>query len=513
MLRRTEVVEDQLDTRYQLVDDDDLIGIKVHSEHDFDFNNNYLVDNNLHENEIAIEIDDVSEGERDQNEDLDKSYLSQVYLSVIWHGNKIGLSYYDSNNEYIYYLPDMEETTDFKIINLLLADLKPCMTITNSNADEGFAQHIKSLLNENNFQAVPSQDFNYETCKKRIVEMKIRPVANLSQKERLIYFKTIVDFDCVLTIRSMGALLKYLDRLRINVELEDQTKNTPIRKIKSISIENILHIDENSLHALQIFHSINHPSIYKTDANREGFSLFGLFSNKLRTKYGATKLRSWLLKPTRDHQAIKQRHCLIEFFLNTENMEYKNAIETLLKGLNKNISLIFRRMKQKQLAVCDWNFLNKTTVNLIKLLSLFDELRASHKHTLFDEFFDFDDNYSTVLNHVLQSLIKIIDFKQTNETKRVCIFANIDFDLDTKKETYKRLPEYLTKAAYEQLNILNISECNINYLPQIGFLLVVNVSLPPKQIFSKNFCHFGLCCSLAKIARKMSKQTLNIEII
>jgi DNA mismatch repair protein MSH5 len=478
---------DTLDVRYNQFDIDEDHPISTNGRHHFAQNEHCddyedLFEGNYEKINIEAERSvTTSDEQSEQNDDLDTTYTNEVYMSIIWHNNQMGMAYYDSDKEYIYFLADVQETSDYETLDLLLRDLRPCVTLTNSNADDVLIDHMKTVCAddfEKRFHMVPSQYFSYEACMKRILELKLPNLASMAHNERVVYLKTLLNFDSVMMIRSLGALLKYLDRNRIHVELEEQAVSTSIKKIRPITVDNILHVDENSLNALQVFHSISHPSVYKIDANREGFSLFGMFANKLRTKYGIAKLRSWLLKPTRDLDTIKQRHGLVDFFLDIDNFEYKSRLEALLKTFNKNIKQIFKRMQCKKLTVNDWNYLSKTTVSLIKLLGLLSEVRATqNKHSkVFEEFFRFDDgDYSSILNSVVQSLMKIIDFKQTNETKRVCVMDNIDFDLDRKRDIYRRLPEYLTKIAYEQLEKLNISECNIVYMPQIGFLLVIRV--------------------------------------
>lgn len=52
---------------------------------------------------------------------------------------------------------------------------------------------------------------------------------------------------------------------------------------------------------------------------------------------------------------------------------------------------------------------------------------------------------------------------------------NVDAGLDEKKRTYNGLPDFMTKVAKEELNRLDddITECNVIYLPQIGYLLAI----------------------------------------
>ena len=44
------------------------------------------------------------------------------------------------------------------------------------------------------------------------------------------------DFDAVNMVRSLGALLRFLDQQRIGVEFDDITKKTPISAFKTIAM-------------------------------------------------------------------------------------------------------------------------------------------------------------------------------------------------------------------------------------------------------------------------------------
>ena len=88
-------------------------------------------------------------------------------------------------------------------------------------------------------------------------------------------------------------------------------------------------IDANSLCALQIFETENHPNINATKG-KEGLSLFNLL-NFTKTSGGKRTLRSWLLRPLIEKKKIEGRYDVVEFLCNQENEPLLKTIGTKLR--------------------------------------------------------------------------------------------------------------------------------------------------------------------------------------
>ena len=437
------------------------------------------------------------------DDDLTEDDINEIYLSLFWVNNQLGASYYDSNRQTIFHLDDIQESIKFEVILLLIEDIRPECVIVSSKTDEKLTSCLKKTIDENKILLTTNNDYNFEFAKKRIMQLKLNRAANLNLTndiERFVYFSSFLNFDATLMIRSMGALIKYLDKNRINVQLEEKTIHTPIVSFKSIKLDDVLLIDQNSLKSLQIFHSVSHPSAYKQNS-KEGLSLFNIYYGKLQTKLGAHKLRSWLLKPTRNQNILSNRHEIIEFFIDPRNQDFTRRISSLLRNC-KNMSLIFKRLKVGQPNFSDWHSLFKTTENLIKLISVCDELRKDQtirqtsyscsasmptfKNThdtsnftsdnLFDKFLDTNNNneYFKILNDIFNLMSKVVDFKGMIEHKKFCVLPSVDEDLDNKRNLILNLSEILVKVTAKERESLNISECNVVYMPQLGFQLVIN---------------------------------------
>ena len=216
--------------------------------------------------------------------DINDEETNETYLSIILANSHLGASYYDSNRQTIFHLDDIQESNKFEIISLLILDLKPLCVIVSAKTDEVLIKFLKENIDENRILLVANNDYNYEYGKKRIMQLKLNHILKLNltdDSDKYIYFSSFLNFESHLLIRSIGALLKYLDKNRIGVQLEEMAIQTPIVAFKSIKLDDVLLIDQNSLNALQVFHSVSHPSAYKQNS-KEGLSLFNIYFKQIQ---------------------------------------------------------------------------------------------------------------------------------------------------------------------------------------------------------------------------------------
>ncbi len=185
------------------------------------------------------------------------------------------------------------------------------------------------------------------------------------------------DFDSKLAIRSIGGLIKYFQRFE-----DDEFE---IRFIKPLSLDKILLLDSNSFKALQIFNAVDFSCAYRQSnimssntfrtaltnksLNNGNITLYGLFLSKMQTKIGVSKLRSFLMRPTRDPNILTERHRVIAAFNSNQNYEFTNQLRKALKKC-KFINSILKRMKLTRIKWKEWKRLYKTTIALLQIYEL-----------------------------------------------------------------------------------------------------------------------------------------------
>ncbi|XP_078658061.1 mutS protein homolog 5-like isoform X1 [Branchiostoma floridae x Branchiostoma belcheri] len=287
-------------------------------------------------------------------------------------------------------------------------------------------------------------------------------------------------------VRATGALLKYLDKNRVGVELEDADVRTPVLALKTFSLENIMIIDDSSYSALQIFQKESHPSVYKSGSGaKEGLSLFGIM-NRTKSILGSRMMRLWFQRPLQDLVVLQQRHDAVEFFTSPSHMEVTSSLQDSLKHM-KNVNRVLARMRSGQASVGDWQALYKTAYNGIYIG---DVCRAQPQHIhIFNRV---SRSFSDDLHRIATLIHKIVDFEESTVHNRLVVKPHVDPELDEKKRTYNGLPDFMTRVAREELNRLDdsITECNVIYLPQLGYLLAIPCTSQIKE--EENFHMPGL---------------------
>ncbi|XP_038048492.1 mutS protein homolog 5-like isoform X2 [Patiria miniata] len=450
------------------------------------------------------------DGEEDEN---------QTHLSVVWHGGQLGAAYYDGETAEIHMMRDSAEPDTFTLLKQVFHQVQPKFIVTSATADERFLKAVKDLqggkdttstvgdirqtssvsgpgtdgepdssMGDNQLQLLPSLDYTLEVCKRRILAMSLPSIPeHFTEEDRTIFFSSLIPFDCLCMVRAVGGLLKYLEKRRVGVELEGYNVRVPVLSIRMFSLEHIVSVDENTYSALQIFQKERHPSAYKSAGSgaKEGLSLFGIL-NKTKSVVGSKLMRVWFMRPSCDLALLTQRQNAIAFFLASVNTEVTSTLQECLKQV-KNVARILKQMRQAQASVGDWQALYKTTYNAINIGDICRAQRAD-----IEIFKKIARGFTEDLHYIASVISKIVDFDESAAQNRFVVKSNVDAELDHRKRTYNGLPDLMTQVAREELNRLSsdIEECNVIYLPQLGYLLAISCTSKMQQ--EKDFSVPGL---------------------
>jgi hypothetical protein len=359
--------------------------------------------------EAAANLDD--QNSNDEDEDDAQIVQSSTCMCMIHQSQRFACAVYDFNSKSLSYLSDCEDDSSFSLANLLISDLQPGTVITCTTGDDDFIKYLKvkckyNNLDDNNanflrcdtnqkpnasgrhhsiqFVMMANADFSYKCACEQISQidtLEEMPAMVMSEQERALYMKSAINFDSKHMIRCMGALLTYLQR-NIDDSNEDsqQTDSLPILTIKAIKLNKLLTIDQNTYKSLQIFNDVDlsfanrqvMPQFsghfrstlnFKMDSHS---TLYSLYLNKIHTKVGIAKLRSFMLRPVRDPSVINERHTLIEFFMDRHSHRFVELLRKSLKQC-KFINALFKKMRTSSCSLNEWRKLYRTTASLYDL--------------------------------------------------------------------------------------------------------------------------------------------------
>uniref|UniRef100_A0A8C4M8Y7 MutS homolog 5 n=1 Tax=Equus asinus TaxID=9793 RepID=A0A8C4M8Y7_EQUAS len=419
---------------------------------------------------------------------------AESHLCVLWNSGYLGIAYYDTSDSTIHFMPDAPDHESLKLLQRVLDEINPRTVVTSAKQDESMTRFLGKLASQEHREPkrpelvfLPSVDFGLEISKQRLLSGNYSFIPDsMTTTEKILFLSSIIPFDCLLTVRALGGLLKFLGRRRIGVELEDYNVSVPILGFKKFVLTHLVSIDQDTYGVLQIFKSESHPSVYKVASGlKEGLSLFGIL-NRCRCKWGEKLLRLWFRRPTQDLGELNSRLDVIQFFLLPQNLDMAQMLHRLL-GHIKNVPLILKRMKLSHTKVSDWQVLYKTVYSALGLRDACRSLPQS-----IQLFQDISQEFSDDLHHIASLIGKVVDFEGSLAENRFTVLPNIDPEIDEKKRRLMGLPSFLTEVARKELENLDsrIPSCSVIYIPLIGFLL----SIPrlPSMVEASDFEIEGL---------------------
>uniref|UniRef100_A0A8C3NPB8 MutS protein homolog 5 n=1 Tax=Geospiza parvula TaxID=87175 RepID=A0A8C3NPB8_GEOPR len=403
---------------------------------------------------------------------------SETHMSVLWYAGQLAITYYDTEDCSVYFMPDIPDNEDLKLLQKVIEELNPQCIVTSAKQDQNIAKFLTNLtatagdkdIGKPEIVLFPNIDFGLEVSKQRILSRQFPFIpSHMTATEKILYLSSIIPFESPLMIRALGGLLKFLDRRRVGVELEDSSIAVPILAFKKFVLSDTVNMDQDTYCVLQIFKSDIHPSVYKLSSGlKEGFSLFGIL-NRCRCKWGEKLLRLWLTRPTRNLTELNKRLDVINFFLLAQNHETVLTLQNCLKNI-KNVPLILKRMTLSNTKVSDWQALYKTAYNAACLR---DTCR-SLPNTI-ELFQTISRVFTDDLHYIANLISKVVDFEGSLSENRFTVRPNVDATIDEKKRKLMGLSDFLTEVARKELETLDnqIPSCAVIYIPLIGFLLSI----------------------------------------
>ncbi|XP_074844862.1 mutS protein homolog 5 [Carettochelys insculpta] len=409
----------------------------------------------------------------DQEEEQEQP---RIYMSVLWYAGQLGIAYYDTGDCSVYFMPDMPDNEDLKLLQKVMDEVLPQCIVTSAKQDPNIAKFLTNMgaatdhMNKPEIVLFPNMDFGLEVSKQRILSRQFPFIPpHMTATEKILYLSSIIPFDSPLMVRALGGLLKFLDRRRIGVELEDNTTGVPILAFKKFVLMDIVNMDQDTYCVLQIFKSEVHPSVYKLASGlKEGLSLYGIL-NRCRCKWGEKLMRLWLMRPTRNLTELNKRLDVIQFFLLAQNHETVLTLQDCLKNI-KNVPQILRRMTLSHTKVSDWQALYKTVYSAVCLRDTCRSLPSS-----IELFQTISQVFTDDLHYIASLISKVVDFEGSISENRFTVRPNVDPTIDEKKRKLMGLSDFLTEVARKELETLDnrIPSCCVIYIPLIGFLLSI----------------------------------------
>lgn len=416
---------------------------------------------------------------------------AEVLMSVLSQHGQVGLCFYHSKDSTLHFMTDAPDNHELHLVARVVQEVTPSVLITSAKQERCMTRFLQKLASNPDYKpevvTYPYVDFGLEVGKQRLLSANLPSLPpSISEKDKMSYLSSCISFNSPLMLRSVGALLKCLDRRRVGVELEDSTVGVPILQFLAYTLKGIVKIDSDTYSVLQIFKSELHPSVYKLNlGEKEGLSLYGIM-NRCRCKFGSKLLRQWFLRPTQDLAVLKRRQEVIHFFTSPQNSDCLGTLQSSIRNI-RNIPTLLRRMSLSHTKVADWQGLYKTVYSAVCIRDTVKHLPQS-----IHLFRDISQGFSDDLQYIASIISRVVDFEASTTENRFTVKPNVDPQIDEKKRKMIGLSDFLTDVARRELEHLDsrIPSCCVVYIPLIGFLLAIRRL--PSMIEREDFELHGL---------------------
>nr|XP_014350760.1 PREDICTED: mutS protein homolog 5 [Latimeria chalumnae] len=305
----------------------------------------------------------------------------------------------------------------------------------------------------------PNMDFGLEVSKQRILSAHLPFVPpHLTEAEKILYLSSVIPFDSPTMVRALGGLLKFLDRRRVGVELEESTIRVPILAFKKFILNDIVSIDNDTYWATSGIGVVGGPRF----AGLALFKQIGIM-NRCKSKWGEKLMRLWFMRPTRNLEELSKRLDVIQFFMLARNSETVLTLQDCLKNI-KNVPSILKRMTLSHTKVNDWHALYKTVYNAVCIGDLCRTLPQT-----VDLFRKISQAFTDNLHYITSLISKVVDFEGSLSENRFTVKSSVDPAIDEKKRKLMGLSDFLTDIARKELENLDsrIPSCCVIYIPLV----------------------------------------------
>ncbi|XP_062043401.1 mutS protein homolog 5 isoform X2 [Lepus europaeus] len=200
----------------------------------------------------AVPVPGLQEVEGEEEDEEEE--LAEIHLCVLWNAGHLGIAYYDTSDSTIHFMPDAPDHESLKLLQRVLDEVSPRSVVTSAKQDEAMTQFLGKLASQEHREPrrpeivyLPSVDFGLEISKQRLLcgNYSFMP-DSMTATEKILFLSSIIPFDCLLLVRALGGLLKFLSRRRIGVELEDHNVNVPILAFKKFVLTHLVSIDQDT---------------------------------------------------------------------------------------------------------------------------------------------------------------------------------------------------------------------------------------------------------------------------
>lgn len=445
-----------------------------------------------------------------------KEFVDETVLSLSFSQSMLGAACYEQSTQLIRIMNDIAEDNEFSFLERLIEEIKPSTIIINRSQDLAFVKLLssryttheklqpenKETTDESTEESMPTWDaslaystdepedkdqideefdgppttlhklpndfFKMPKALQRLKMMVAADDSKMTDEEKYMIVAMRFDIEAVNMMRAFGALLLFLDETRLGVENQPLSVPSPIKSIKTMTLEDLVDIDYSTIQSLDILPK----DVESKKSGGKDSSLFGLV-DRCRSTVGKKCLRKWFRNPTTNREILISRQKCVHYFKQDWNAEVTVKVASLL-GKVKALNNVFQRFESGTAKLLHWECFVSTANALVEMVHILRQTPISSELPV-------ENSLLTEVSEIAVIAGSIINFAESRTQGRVTVMPAIDEELDRLRDTYENMPLVLTAVAKQECSRLGIG-CYNNvacvYIPLVGFVLSLPSDFP-----------------------------------
>ncbi|XP_035493233.2 mutS protein homolog 5 isoform X3 [Scophthalmus maximus] len=404
------------------------------------------------------------------NGDEEEEDSPAVLLSVLAQHGQVGLCFYHSEDSTLHYMIDTPDNHELHLLARVIQEVSPNLIITSAKQERCMTLFLQQLGSNPDYKpevvTYPYADFGLEVSKQRLFAAYLPFLPpSISERDKMSYLSSCISFESPLMLRTVGALLKCLDRRRVGVELEDSSVRVPILQFNAYTLKVSCRSSSRKFthQCTSCIRAKKKDSVFMEYSTAAGVNLVPGCYEGLYKKSLLSSVSQWFLRPTQDTAVLHRRQEVIRFFTSPQNSDVQSTLQSSLRNI-RNIPSLLHRMSLSHTKVTDWQGLYKTVYSAVCIRDTVRHLPQS-----IELFHEISEGFSDDLHHISSVISRVVDFETSVAENRFTIKPNVDPAIDEKKRRMMGLSDFLTDVARRELEHLDacIPSCCVIYIPLV----------------------------------------------
>ncbi|XP_035909344.1 DNA mismatch repair protein spellchecker 1 [Anopheles stephensi] len=401
------------------------------------------------------------------NEMVNGSALIAVQVNLELKQQMVGLAFVDVNERRMGVIEFVDDDfyTELEALIVLLSP-KECL-LSNAAAKH---ERIEQIMKRN----------NVIITLRKAKEFMVDKVDIMESLNKLLRFRegqqqnanTIPEASKAMAISALAVAVNYL-------ELTSENGNHGQFHLSSLDSNRFVHLDAAAVSALNLFPK---PGTTIKSSTYRWQSVLGVL-DRCRTPQGHRLMAQWIKQPLRDYELIKDRHEIVEYFV--DNTTVRTALyDNHLKKL-PDIMFVLKRLLHRKASLQDIFRLYQVVLRIPRMLTLLDMNDTRNAAVLTNIYNPIKDSLADL--KLFKSMVEQIIDLEAVEQGEYLVKSDFDRELQERKqemdEIHSKMKRHLAAVA-KDIGLEAGSSIKLEFVSQHGFHF--RITLKDETLIRKN---------------------------